>query len=118
MEFFKRLFQGRLNRSDFFIRGVFADILLKVLEFIGHDLLKIHHPNKLALIIMIIMFTYVFIYNLSIAIKRLHDFGKSGYWSLLLFIPLVEAVMMIYLFFKKGDAGMNKYGNSPHKKGI
>ena len=102
-------FKGRINRSSFFIRGLLADISLRILEFISQDQLKIHNSNKLILVILIIVFMYIFIYNLSLATKRLHDFGKSGYWSLLLFIPLVSEVMMVYLFFKKGDAGKNKY---------
>lgn len=37
-------------------------------------------------------------------IRRLHDLGRSGWWSLLMFVPLVNFVSLIYLLFAKGGA--------------
>lgn len=49
-------------------------------------------------------------------ILRLHDIGKSGWWSLCYLIPLIG----IFLFFKWGiedsDIEKNKYGPSPKSK--
>ena len=47
----------------------------------------------------------------SLYIRRWHDLGKSGWYSLLALIPFVNLVVLIYLFVAKGDEGPNTYGN-------
>ena len=46
--------------------------------------------------------------------KRCHDLGKSGFFGLLLLIPLVNFIFGIYLAFFKGDENDNEYGASPY----
>lgn len=46
--------------------------------------------------------------------KRCHDLGKSGFFGLLLLIPLVNFIFGIYLAFFKGDENDNEYGVSPY----
>lgn len=47
-------------------------------------------------------------------IKRYHDRGKSGFWVLICFVPLVGAVwMLIELGFLPGTEGGNAFGPSP-----
>lgn len=36
--------------------------------------------------------------SIAIAIRRLHDIGKSGLWLLLVFIPIVGAIILIVWF--------------------
>ena len=42
--------------------------------------------------------------------KRWHDRGKSGWWSLLGFVPIIGLWMFIELGFLGGDAYENAYG--------
>ena len=53
--------------------------------------------------------------SLSVCIRRLHDIGKSGWWYLLVLIPLVNLVL-IYFFILDSQPGVNQYG--PNPKGI
>ena len=48
-----------------------------------------------------------------LVIRRWHDLGKSGWFTLLLLIPLVNLIVAIYLWVKKGDEGPNQYGDDP-----
>lgn len=48
-----------------------------------------------------------------LAIRRLHDVHASGWWYLLVLIPLVNLIFLLYLFFAKGDNGDNAYGSDP-----
>ena len=45
--------------------------------------------------------------------KRLHDLGKSGWWTLLQFIPGLGFVLWFYLALTQGNIGTNKYGLDP-----
>jgi len=47
--------------------------------------------------------------------RRLHDIGQDGLWSLFLFVPLADIVMWFYLWLKSGAKEENKYGKAPSK---
>ena len=52
--------------------------------------------------------------GLAVGVKRCHDRGKSGWWLLLLFIPLIGFIWwLIDLGMLEGTPGPNAYGPSP-----
>lgn len=55
---------------------------------------------------------------LSISIRRLHDVDKSGFYLLLLLLPIVNFLVPIWLVSTKGSVGKNKYGNEDKGFGI
>ena len=55
------------------------------------------------------------ILQLSLTVKRFHDFNSSGWSVLLLLIPLYNIYLIIKLYFFLGDEGLNDYGDDPLK---
>ena len=55
----------------------------------------------------------VLIPGLSVAVRRLHDTNKSGWWLLIAFIPLVGAIVLIVFMATEGDRSDNQYGADP-----
>ena len=55
----------------------------------------------------------VFVPSLSVAIRRLHDVGKSGWYYLLVLIPIIGAIWLIILFATEGEQGENQFGPNP-----
>lgn len=54
--------------------------------------------------------------SLAVAVRRLHDIGKSGWLLLLMLIPFVNFVVvfvLLYFYLKDSDRGVNKFGPSP-----
>ena len=50
------------------------------------------------------------IYGIRITIQRYHDLGLSGWYVFFLsFVPIVSTIVSFFLFFKKGDHGINEY---------
>ena len=50
------------------------------------------------------------IYGIKITLQRYHDLGLSGWYVFFLsFVPIVSTVVSLFLFFKKGDDGINEY---------
>ena len=77
---------------------------------------KMKQNNTLSIVtfIVAISISYVVIHaQFVLMIKRVHDFGKSGYMSLLILIPFVGWLFPWYLLFPKGDDGENQYGKAP-----
>ena len=52
--------------------------------------------------------------GLCLAIKRLHDRNKSGWWMLIQFIPLIGSIWyFIEVGFLAGTQGDNRFGADP-----
>ncbi|MBQ8418643.1 MAG: DUF805 domain-containing protein, partial [Phascolarctobacterium sp.] len=49
----------------------------------------------------------------SFIVRRCHDLDRSGYWGLLVLIPVVNFFFLLYLLFAKGTEGWNQYGPDP-----
>lgn len=65
----------------------------------------------------IIFALYIPMFAVSIiyAKRRLNDLDHSGWWSILMFIPLVNFLIGLYLVFGPGSEGSNRFGKRPNK---
>jgi uncharacterized membrane protein YhaH (DUF805 family) len=48
-----------------------------------------------------------------LAIRRLHDTGRSGWWMLISFLPLIGFIVLIIFFVQDSQPGTNQYGPNP-----
>jgi uncharacterized membrane protein YhaH (DUF805 family) len=48
--------------------------------------------------------------NAAVNIRRLHDFGKSGWMLLIVLIPVLGSFWLLILQTKASDPGENKFG--------
>ena len=55
----------------------------------------------------------VFLPGLAVAVRRLHDTGKSGWMYLVAFIPVIGAIWLLVLFCTDSQPGANEYGENP-----
>jgi uncharacterized membrane protein YhaH (DUF805 family) len=94
---------GRLNRRPYFFAGLAIACISEGSKLVPHDYVLLYLP-VLALACWI---------GVNLGIKRCHDRGRSGYFILLNFVPLVNFWPLIELTFLKGDAGPNEYGPDP-----
>jgi uncharacterized membrane protein YhaH (DUF805 family) len=52
--------------------------------------------------------------SLAIYAKRWHDRNKSGWWSLIVFVPLIGSIwLLVECGFLRGTEGPNRFGNDP-----
>jgi uncharacterized membrane protein YhaH (DUF805 family) len=49
----------------------------------------------------------------TVAFRRLHDVDKSGWWMLILFLPIIGLLIYLYFMIKKGTEGENRFGADP-----
>ena len=55
----------------------------------------------------------VLIPGLAVAVRRLHDTGRSGWWLLIGLVPLIGAIVLIVFMATDGEPGDNAYGPNP-----
>lgn len=51
--------------------------------------------------------------GLAVAVRRLHDVGKSGWMILIALIPLIGAIWLLVLMVTDSNPGENQYGQNP-----
>ena len=124
-------FNGRINRAKWWLGFLVLFVVQIVLWFIlgavfGLSTMGSFDPNDPAaagamvdqmmsgMIPMLILFA-IFLYPaLALYAKRWHDRNKSGWWSLIMLVPMVGAIwILIELGILRGTDGDNKYGPDP-----
>jgi uncharacterized membrane protein YhaH (DUF805 family) len=50
---------------------------------------------------------------LAVLVRRLHDSGKTGWWALIGFVPLIGGIVLLVFTVLDSDAGKNKFGENP-----
>jgi len=55
----------------------------------------------------------ILIPKLAVLVRRLHDTGKSGWLTVMLFIPLLGQLYLISVLIRNSTKGPNEYGPNP-----
>jgi uncharacterized membrane protein YhaH (DUF805 family) len=101
---------GRVSRAAYFLGGLFIAIL-QAFPLYRFTLVPEGTPeNQVWAIVFFIIFVASLWSNIALTVKRLHDLGKPGLWSLVIFVPIVSIVAFIVLCLFPGDPGPNRYG--------
>ncbi len=51
--------------------------------------------------------------SITVAIRRLHDIGRTGWWLLLVFVPVVGWIVLLIFYVTRGNDGANDHGPDP-----
>ncbi len=51
--------------------------------------------------------------SLAVGVRRLHDIDRSGWWLLLILIPLIGIIMLIIWWCQASDPRPNRFGPDP-----
>lgn len=132
-------FNSRANRKEYLIFSLML-LFLSIFKYSILVLLKkigIKYLSCDLIILLIILRLLLFIIGLSLSIRRVHDFDVSSWWLILYIIvtfltflyfvgkndgfSLTSKVvgygslvtLKLFLIFKKGTSGTNKYGEEP-----
>jgi uncharacterized membrane protein YhaH (DUF805 family) len=98
------VFEGRAGRAEywwFFLANILISVVLQALARGAGALVILSFAYSLALLIP----------GLAVAVRRLHDTNKSGWWILISLVPFVGIIVLIVFLATEGDPGANQYGN-------
>ncbi len=105
---------NRLNRKRFFMRHCVLWLTsLLIGAIIGFCCAAFNLPAKSCNIISLILTLPLSISAIMLNIRRMHDMNKSGWWLLLVFVPFINLLFVLYMFFAKGTQGSNRFGANP-----
>jgi len=111
-------FKGRARRKEFWLFILFQLIVLFIIYliqfFLFYEFFDEIEKKYDAYILLEGFILISIIPFFSITFRRLHDTGKSGFWIIALFLPIICLFPIAYLIMK-GNEGTNRFGESPKK---
>ena len=105
-------FSGRARRKEYWMFVLFHIIFLIVAMLIDRILGTTFGEMGYGLIYTIYSLA-VLIPALAVAVRRLHDTGKTGWWVLIGLVPIVGFIVLLIFMVMDSESGENKYGANP-----
>ncbi len=100
------VFTGRARRKEYWMFFLINLVISLVLGFIEGLL---GSPGTVGILYGLA----VLIPSIAVAVRRLHDTGRSAWWLLLLLVPLIGVIVFIVFMALDGNAEENEFGANP-----
>ena len=105
-------FQGRARRAEYWwftLFNILVTMAISVVE-VGTGLtdLETSYGPLSTLYLLALFFP-----TLALGVRRLHDTGRSGWWLLIAFIPLIGILVLLIFVCVDSQRGENRFGPSP-----
>src|SRR5690554_1127284 len=97
-------FNGRAQRKEYWMYVLFYMIFYVALSIVDSLIGTMLFSSVYSLAL--------FVPSISIAARRLHDTGRSGWWQLIALIPLIGSIVLIVFLVQDSQAD-NEYGANP-----
>jgi uncharacterized membrane protein YhaH (DUF805 family) len=107
-------FSGRARRSEYWY-FVFFNMLFAISAFLLDTVLNLNFESGSGGPFYLVYVLGVFIPGLAVAVRRLHDVNKSGWFFFIFLIPIIGPIWLLVLFFSEGTNGRNNYGEDPKR---
>lgn len=104
---------GRISRSQYWLYGVLVLGLAALLIAVISTFAFSEEQGDIIYLAGSLLLLWP---NIAVQAKRWHDRGKSGWWMLIGFIPIIGSIWaLIELCILSGDSDANQYGAAPHE---
>lgn len=127
------VFQGRASRAEFWWFELFMFLVPVVVSIIsalllgnmmtevvsenagpmGHGWGMMWGVHSVGILPHLISLALV-LPNLAVSVRRLHDVGRSGWWLLIAFVPVIGFLVLLYWCVQPSDPHANSHGPSPY----
>jgi uncharacterized membrane protein YhaH (DUF805 family) len=110
-------FKGRSRRSEYWFIQFFlvlTNLAAAAIDFVlmNGDVERFI-ANGGGGIVGLIWILVTIVPALAVLVRRLHDTGKTGWWALIGFVPLIGGIVLLVFTVLDSDAGKNKFGENP-----
>ena len=100
---------GRAPRSEYWYFWLFFLLVSIALNPIDSILFASSGINPLSALFTLLTFIPFF----TLAVRRLHDRDLSGWWLLLMIVPVIGSIALIVIYMMRGTPGPNTFGPDP-----
>ena len=100
-------FSGRATRPQYWLFVLFTIIIGVVASFIDYLVLG-QTPVFYGLFVLLTI-----IPQFALAVRRLHDTDKSGWWLLIALLPFLGVIILLVFTLLPSTPGRNRFGEHP-----
>ncbi len=97
-------FSGRSTRTEFW--------MYMLVYFILAIVVSLFEKMIGTIFLTIIVSFFLMIPSLAISTRRLHDTGRSGWWQIIGFVPVLGLIVLAVLLSFKSETEPNQFGAS------
>ena len=101
-------FNGRARRKEYWMFILFNMLIYLTLQIVVGMI-----SPEATLVAVGLYALAVLVPSIAVAVRRLHDTGKSGWWYFIALIPLIGQIWLLVLFVTDGNKGANEFGEDP-----
>lgn len=105
-------FNGRARREEYWMFVLFNLLFIMAIALFSGSMAELTGIEAFFGIYVLYLLGII-IPSLAVAVRRLHDTNKSGWFYLVSLIPLIGGIWLLILFVTPGDQGPNQYGPDP-----
>lgn len=108
-------FTGRARRKEYW----FFVLINAVITFVLHGMDRVVGSYSVSMELGLLSSLYtlgVLIPSFAVLVRRLHDTGRSGWWTLIAVIPILGFLVLLVFTVLDSDAGQNAYGTDPTRE--
>lgn len=111
-------FSGRARRKEYWYF-----VLVSFLFFFVFSAFYNFLQNNLSIeiieildVISVLVFLFYLLLHLAVAVRRLHDTGKAGFYFFVFLIPIIGYILLFSYLVTDSNSGSNRYGYNPKLK--
>lgn len=104
-------FKTRSTRSQFWWWSLWSLIMSIVASILDTALGMGVDSGPIGLLVSVA----ILLPSIAVAIRRLHDIGRTGWWYLIAFVPLIGWIVLIVFFCTKTEERVNQWGAPPRR---
>lgn len=105
--------EGRIGRAMWWRYGVLMPLLASATALALLDIARVAPQTASTLVNLLLFWPAV-----AVSVKRWHDLGRSGWWVLILLVPVVGLIWtLVANGIVRGDAGPNRFGPESNAPG-
>ncbi len=103
------VFSGRARRQEYWMFVLF-NMIFGIVAMTLDNVLGIAMESLGYGPLYMVYGLVLFLPGLAVAVRRLHDVGKSGWMMLIALIPFIGAIWLLVLLSTDSNPGENQYG--------
>lgn len=108
------VFDGRARRKEYWMFTLISILISMALGFAsGFVGALMGLSSNMITLLALVYSVAVLVPSLAVWTRRMHDTGRSGWWFLIILVPLVGAIALLVFSVQDSEPGTNAYGKNP-----
>ncbi|MBP7001743.1 DUF805 domain-containing protein [Amaricoccus sp.] len=100
-------FAGRASRSEFWYFTLFTWLISIISSIIDASIGS--SPESIGVVGLMISLV-IFLPGLAVSARRLHDIDRTGWWLLMMILPIIGWIVLLVFYCTKPTPGRNRFG--------